>query len=270
MADSATVQLALPAKADNVPLIRHALAGLAEALEMDPAEISDLKTVVTEACMNVVIHAYDQAAGPGPLEVRAWRDDDCMAVSVRDFGRGIRPLADVEQRSLRLGLPLIAALTRSLQIAGGPGEGTEVRMLVPLASNGDAAHSVVPELGDETRIDLPTNDLLAPVLSRLISMFAARADFSLDELSDAVLISDAISAQGPTGFPGGTARITVSEESGAFNVRVGPLAEGGAQRLVDGMRIPTFDASLEGLADEIKIDSGPDGDLLSIRISRAG
>ena len=42
-----------------MPLIRHALAGLAEALEMEPTEIADLKTVVTEACMNVVLHAYD-------------------------------------------------------------------------------------------------------------------------------------------------------------------------------------------------------------------
>ena len=65
------------------------------------------------------------------------------------------------------------------------------------------------------------------MLSRVISMFAARADLSVDELSDAVLLSDAISAQGPEGFPDGTARIAVSEEDGAFNVRVGPLADGG-------------------------------------------
>lgn len=270
MEAEATVQLALPARAENVPLIRHALAGLAEALEMEPAEISDLKTVVTEACMNVVVHAYPGESEPGPLEVRAWEDGDCMAVAVRDFGQGIRPLADVEQRSLRLGLPLIAALTRSLQIVGAPDHGTEVEMRIPLATNGNAADADAPELGDETRIDLPANDLLAPMLSRVISMFAARADFSLDQLSDAVLLFDAISAHGPARFPGGTARIAVSEEDGAFNVRVGPLDAGGAQRLLDGLRIPTFDASLERLADEIHVESDDDGDLLVMRISRSG
>lgn len=263
------VQLSLPAKAENVPLVRHALAGLAEALEMEPAEVSDLKTVVTEACMNVVVHAYPSDQ-PGPLQVDAWEEGDCMAVSVRDFGRGIRPLADVEQRSLRLGLPLIAALTRGLEISGAPEHGTEVRMRVPLAADGRAVPAEAPEIGDETRIDLPANELLAPVLSRVIAMFAARADFSLDQLSDAVLLSDAISSHGPDDFPDGTARIAVREEDGAFDVRVGPLGDGGGQRLLDGMRIPTIDATLEGLADEIRVERDGAGDLLVIRISRSG
>ena len=37
----------VPARAGNVPLIRHALAGLAEALDMEPSEVADLKTVVS-------------------------------------------------------------------------------------------------------------------------------------------------------------------------------------------------------------------------------
>ena len=69
--DESRVEFSLPAEAANVPLIRHALAGLAEALEMEPTEIADLKTVVTEACMNVVLHAYDESE-TGPLEVDAW------------------------------------------------------------------------------------------------------------------------------------------------------------------------------------------------------
>ena len=60
MEAEARVEFSLPARAENVPLVRHALAGLAEALEMDPAEVADLKTVVTEACMNVVVHAYER------------------------------------------------------------------------------------------------------------------------------------------------------------------------------------------------------------------
>jgi serine/threonine-protein kinase RsbW len=264
------VEFTLPARAESVPLVRHALAGLAEALEMEPSEVADLKTVVTEACTNVVVHAYrDRDAGP--LEVDAWPDERCLVIAVRDFGEGIRPLADVENRSLRLGLPLIAALTHSFEISGGPGHGTVVTMRVPLTSNGDQPASVeVPEPVDETRINLPAGELLAPVLSRVISMFAARADLSVDELSDAVLISDALSAQGPEEFPNGTARIAVREEDGAFNVRVGPLGDGGGQRLLDGLRIPMLDATLETLADEVRIEPGDRGELLMLRIGRAG
>ncbi len=264
MEGGSTVEFSLPARAENVALVRHALAGLAEALDMHPSEIADLKTVVTEACMNVVVHAYD-GPEPGPLEVGARPDGDALMIIVRDYGSGIRPLADVEQRSLRLGLPLIAALTRSFQVSGEPGHGTEVRMTIPFSTNGASPAGDVPELADETRIKLPAGELLAPILSRVISMFAARADFSVDDLSDAVLISDAISA-GSDGFPDGTARIVVSEKRGSFEVRVGPLEQGGGQRLIDGLRIPSLDATLATLADDVRVEQIDAGEVLAIRI----
>ena len=266
MEGDAKVEFSVPAQAGNVPLIRHALAGLAEALEMGPSEVADLKTVVTEACMNVVVHAYEDGEN-GVLEVDAWQEGDCLAVSVRDYGAGIRPLADVEHRSLRLGLPLIAALTRSFLIEGSPGHGTEVRMLIPFAPSGNG--SIPAPEADEARITLPAGELLAPILSRVISMFATRADFSVDELSDAVLLSDAISAGDRDRFPGGTARLAVLEDGDSFELRVGPLAEGGGRRLLDGMRIPSLDASLETLADEVRIDEGEEGEVLAIRLRRA-
>ena len=57
------LRLVLPARAENVGVVRHALAGLAEALGMEAGRVGDLKTVVTEACMNAVIHAYEDGAG---------------------------------------------------------------------------------------------------------------------------------------------------------------------------------------------------------------
>jgi serine/threonine-protein kinase RsbW len=262
----ARVEFSVPARAGNVPLIRHALAGLAEALDMEPSEVADLKTVVTEACMNVVVHAYREDE-VGVLEVDAWAEGDCLAVSVRDYGAGIRPLADVEHRSLRLGLPLIAALTRSFVIEGEPGHGTEVRMMIPFAPSTNGA-TAAPAVGDEAKINLPAGELLAPILARVISMFATRADFSVDELSDAVLLSDALSAGDRDRVPDGTARIAVTEESDSFELRVGPLGVGGGRRLLDGMRIPSLDASLEALADEVRVDPVEDGELLAIRLRR--
>jgi anti-sigma regulatory factor (Ser/Thr protein kinase) len=268
MEAEATVEFSLPARPESIPLVRHALAGLAEALDMSPSEVADLKTVVTEACTNVVVHAYPGATEPGPLQVNAWPEGRCLVVAVRDFGAGIRPLADVENRSLRLGLPLIAALTDSFEISGGPGHGTEVTMRVLLTGNGGAPVAEAPERLDETRIRLPSGDLLAPVLSRVISMFAARAELSVDELSDAVLISDALSAQGADAFAEGTARIAVREEDGAFSVRVGPLGDGGGQQLLDGMRIPMLDATLESLADDVRVERIDGDEVLMLKIGR--
>ena len=56
------LQMTLPARAENVAVVRHALAGLAEQIGMDEAGLADLKTVVTEACMNVVVHAYSDGS----------------------------------------------------------------------------------------------------------------------------------------------------------------------------------------------------------------
>jgi len=262
----ARVEFSVPARAANVPLIRHALAGLAEALEMEPSEVADLKTVVTEACMNVVAHAYEDEHGV--LEVGAWPQDDCLVVSVRDYGAGIRPLADVEHRSLRLGLPLIAALTSSFRVSAAPGRGTEVQMMVPLSPSRNGDHPI-PEAPEEARITLPAGDLLAPILSRVVSMFATRADFSVDELSDAVLLSDAISSGDHQRFPGGSARLVVKEDAGSFELHVGPLDEGGGQRLLEAMRIPSLDASLETLADEVRVEPADDGEMLAIVMRRA-
>ena len=65
------LQMVLPAKSENVAVIRHALAGLAEEIGMDEPGLADLKTVVTEACMNVVVHAYQGAARPAQRRGRA-------------------------------------------------------------------------------------------------------------------------------------------------------------------------------------------------------
>ena len=53
-------------------------------------------------------------------------------------------------------------------------------------------------------------------------------------------------------------------------MRVGPLGDGGGQRLIDGMRIPALNASLEALADEVRVDTTDAGEVLAIRVGRSG
>jgi anti-sigma regulatory factor (Ser/Thr protein kinase) len=105
-------------------VVRHAFGGLGEALSVPEQALSDIKLAVTEACTNVVIHAYPE--GEGPMEVRAMLGDDGLSVVVRDQGRGVVPRAD--SPGLGLGLPLIATLTESLELGTGPDDATEVRM----------------------------------------------------------------------------------------------------------------------------------------------
>jgi serine/threonine-protein kinase RsbW len=119
------LELKLPARAENVAVIRHAFGGFAEALTVDEQTLADIKLAVTEACTNVVIHAYEEDEF-GDLEVDASIDDSRLTVVIRDNGRGIVPRPD--SPGLGLGLPLIATLAESLELGKDRADHTEVRM----------------------------------------------------------------------------------------------------------------------------------------------
>jgi serine/threonine-protein kinase RsbW len=128
------LELKLPARAENVAVVRHAFGGFAEALSVDEQTLADIKLAVTEACTNVVIHAYDDGQD-GNLEVDASIDDSRLTVVIRDNGRGIVPRPD--SPGLGLGLPLIATLAESLELGKDHGDNTEVRMTFRLDEERD-------------------------------------------------------------------------------------------------------------------------------------
>src|SRR4051812_50214509 len=57
-------ELTLPARAENVAVVRHAFGGLGEALDVPDHALADVKLAVTEACTNVVVHADGGGGGP--------------------------------------------------------------------------------------------------------------------------------------------------------------------------------------------------------------
>jgi anti-sigma regulatory factor (Ser/Thr protein kinase) len=263
------LQMLLPARAENVAVVRHALAGLAEEIGMDEAGVADLKTVVTEACMNVVAHAYQ--GDPGPLMVEAHADPDGLTVMVRDEGIGIRPQIDAEQPSLRLGLSLIAALSSSFAISGGLDRGTEVSMRLPLHGGlTDGADPVaIRPTPARTEVTTDRPELLGPVLARVVGALAARRDLTVDRVSDAVLVTDAIAAAAPSRFADGRVRLGFDEGEGGIQLRLGPMEDGAAQAIREELEVPDLGGSLETLADELTVDQSDDGEYLVIRFAAA-
>jgi anti-sigma regulatory factor (Ser/Thr protein kinase) len=130
------LELKLPARAENVAVVRHAFGGFAEALSVDEQTLADIKLAITEACTNVVIHAYEDDVD-GCLEVDASIRDRRLLVIIRDEGRGIVPRPD--SPGLGLGLPLIATLAESLELGKDDDDRTEVRMTFALDESVDAA-----------------------------------------------------------------------------------------------------------------------------------
>ena len=260
--------MSLPARAENVVVVRHAIAGLAERIGMDEPATADLKTVVTEACMNVVVHAYPEGE-VGLLEIEAVPDLGGLTVSVRDFGRGISPRPGVDRPSLRIGLALIAALSSSFEIRGGTEQGTEIRMHLPLRSkpipdDGEVATPPSPPVPDATELQVGSPELLGPVLSRALTALAARREITVDRISDAMLLADAISAAAPASFEDGQVRLSIADRPEGVELKVGPMASGAAAGLRDSLALPDIGGSLETLADEVRTEADGDGEYLVV------
>ena len=73
------VELVLPALPENVAVVRHVFAGVGDVLGMDSSSLGRLRLALSEACTNVVVHAYDEDKG-GTLEVDAIIEDRLLNV----------------------------------------------------------------------------------------------------------------------------------------------------------------------------------------------
>jgi serine/threonine-protein kinase RsbW len=119
------IRLTLPARPENVAVVRHVLGALADVLNLPDTVREDMRLAVTEACTNVVRHAYHDGED-GPIDVVIRPGSDRLELIVADRGRGIGPSPDVSGPGL--GLPLIAALTDSLEFERGPRRGSRLAM----------------------------------------------------------------------------------------------------------------------------------------------
>jgi len=164
------MELTLPARAESLAVVRDALRALGRALALDEQRLADMCLAVTEACTNVVLHAYPD--DEGPLDVVVWacgaeevpradggedageeestRSDpqrgraaeqpaeDELTVIVGDWGRGTHE--PPRTPGLGLGLRLISALTTTARVASNDEGHTEVAMTFSLAASSDSSN----------------------------------------------------------------------------------------------------------------------------------
>ena len=117
------LDLRLPARAESVPQIRHAM--IAFARDHGYADAGAIGLAVTEAVTNAVLHAYTEGE-TGDLRAVACAKPDQLVVVIRDWGAGMGPRLDTP--GLGLGLPTIATLTTSFDVEAADGAGTLLRM----------------------------------------------------------------------------------------------------------------------------------------------
>jgi anti-sigma regulatory factor (Ser/Thr protein kinase) len=120
------VRIRVRAVAGEVAGIRRAVLSAARACGMSAVGRADVGIAVSEACSNVVAHAYADAAAPGPLCVDTYRRAGEFVVVVSDEGTGIAPRAGTPGAGF--GLPLIARVSHRLEIGSNGFGGAKVTM----------------------------------------------------------------------------------------------------------------------------------------------
>ena len=266
------VGLHLESRPQTLTIVRGMLGGLAEVLVIDPELLDDLKTAVSEACNNVVLHAYD--GQPGPMRVRLFAQADRLRVTVEDDGVGLPDAGRAPDEAQGIGVSVMRALAQ--EVSFGPGEtgGTVVEMDFAGRRDGEALYEVppipaaAPEVPiapiqpGEVVVTLSPVNLFAPVLGRLARTLAATAHFSLDRFSDVYLVTDSIAAHAAGAVAGARigARMMASERR--LELVVGPFRRGtGAMLEAGNVERPS---PLALLSDEVAVKRDGETELVHV------
>ena len=132
--------LEFPSRSSNEAFARSAVACFAAQLDPTMEELGDIRTAVSEAVTNCIVHAYPEALGLITMRCRILKDN-VLDIVIKDKGVGI---ADIEaarrptfttggtERS-GMGFTIMESFMTSLQVTSVPGKGTTVHMRRRLA-----------------------------------------------------------------------------------------------------------------------------------------
>jgi serine/threonine-protein kinase RsbW len=260
MAGNPNVRLRFVNRPENVLLVRQTLNGLADTLGINALELNDVVTAVTEACNNVVLHAY--RGKEGPLEVELSAHESGLDVLVRDRGIGIRERTPAPEQPVSggIGLPVIHALADHVELRDIAGGGTEVEMHFatssgrgftspPDAPGEQPDDGQGPSFSDTALMTVAPTPVAESVLPRLLSALAARAFFPVDRISDAQELAVILLGHVDGFLSGGHLTIAIKAEPHQLELRIGPLTRGRAGELFSDAP----DAELSPLLERLRV-----------------
>jgi hypothetical protein len=120
----------------------------------------------------------------------------------------------------------------------------------------------------EYRAAIACGPLLAQVLDRLLGALAARADLSVDRLSDLALVGDAVSAAAPGAVVDGRLDVVATPTDGGLDLSFGPFAPGGAEHVRRAGGLPGGGDLFTGVAKQVDVVQDGACERLALRIVR--
>jgi len=127
--------LEFPSRSSNEGFARAAIACFASQMDPTLNELEDIKTAVSEAVTNAIVHAYPNLIGKVIIKARIY-SGNLLEISVKDYGKGI---PDIEQAKMPMyttggeersgmGFTIMESFMTDLEITSKPGKGTTVHM----------------------------------------------------------------------------------------------------------------------------------------------
>ena len=133
-----------PSLSRNEAFARSVTAAFAAQMDPTVDELNDVKTAVSEAVTNAIVHAYPDRVGPVTLRLRRL-EENVLEITVKDLGCGIEDVAKARQPMFTtggadrsgMGMTIMESFMNALSIRSRPGHGTTVRMKKKLVGRGD-------------------------------------------------------------------------------------------------------------------------------------
>lgn len=135
MKEANYIKIEFPSRSSNEAFARAAAAAFAAQLDPTMEELGDLRTAVSEAVTNAIVHAYPDVIGKIGMRLRIL-EGSVIEVTVRDWGLGIEDVEKAmsplytsggEERS-GMGFTIMGSFTDRLRVRSAPGRGTTVTM----------------------------------------------------------------------------------------------------------------------------------------------
>ena len=128
------IELKFSARIENEPFVRTALAAFILPLNPDLDELSEVKTVVSEAVSNAIIHGYNYDSSKD-VYLKAEINDNLLEISIQDYGVGIENVDEAlkssfttrpDQERAGMGFSIMQTLSDKFEIRSQKDIGTRV------------------------------------------------------------------------------------------------------------------------------------------------